>query len=542
MKSLLKKNMKRSTHMKRSIFSLLVILLTTSSCEKFFEKDPTDFLAPTNYYETEQQLTSALAGTYDKLAAVYGTAWLYRAGMEGDEGYFARAAPVLGPQNFNQSASDNDTHGIWRNLFEGVNRANLLLANVDKNPEISIEIRRRIRGEALFLRGYYYFVLTQLWGGVPIFTEPTASAKDTDNERNSLAEVYAQILEDMKAAEALVPSIEEVQFGGRVSKSAVRGILARVCLFMAGEPLKDVSKFEEARNWARKVMDDGGAAHALNPSYSDIFIKIARDEYDTKESILEVEFWGNRTDNYTETGYVGFANGPQTSNSNTGNGFGGVRTTAKHWRKYAAGDLRRDWNIANFTYVNTGENGRKNMITATSESSLYSRQAAKFRREYETLLPKAVGQTPQNFPLLRYSDVLLMFAEAENEINNGPTATAYEAINQVRRRAFGKLLPEAENVNAHDLAGLNYEDFKSELQDERMREFAFEQMRKFDLIRWGIFAFEMKSVQQDIERVFATIPYYRERFANAQSEKHKIWPIPAAELMLNKLMTQNSGW
>src|SRR5690606_14633927 len=158
MKSLLKKNMKRSTHMKRSIFSLLVILLTTSSCEKFFEKDPTDFLAPINYYETEQQLSSALAGTYDKLAAVYGTAWLYRTGMEGDEGYFARAAPVLGPQNFNQSASDNDTHGIWRNLFQGINRANLLLANVNKNKNIPIEVRNSVRGEALFLRGYYYFV------------------------------------------------------------------------------------------------------------------------------------------------------------------------------------------------------------------------------------------------------------------------------------------------------------------------------------------------------------------------------------------------
>lgn len=528
--------------MKKSILMLLVVLFTAGSCEKAFEKDPTDFLAPTNYYETEPQLMAALAGTYDMLAGVYGTVWLYRTGMEGDEGYFARATPVLGPQNFNQSASDNDTHTIWRNLFNGINRANLLLANVDKNPGIAIEVRRRVRGEALFLRGYYYFVLAQLWGGVPIFTTPTASAKDTDSERNSLAEVYEQILEDMTAAEALVPGIAEVQFGGRISKSAVRGILARVCLYMAGEPLKDESKFAEARDWARKVMDDATAAHALNPDYSDIFIKIARDEYDIKESIFEVEFWGNRTDNFTETGYVGFANGPQTSNANTGNGFGGVRTTAKHYRKYATGDVRRDWNIANFTYVNTGANGNKNPITATSESSLYNRQAAKFRREYETLLPKATGQTPQNFPLLRYADVLLMFAEAENEANNGPTPAAYDAINQVRRRAFGKLLPGAEDVDAHDLAGLDYAGFKTELQDERMRELAFEQMRKFDLIRWGIFAFEMTTVRQDIERAFTTIPYYRDRFANAPQEKHTIWPIPAAELMLNKLMTQNPGW
>ena len=347
---------------------------------------------------------------------------------------------------------------------------------------------------------------------------------------------------ESKAAEVLVPSIEEMGFAGRVSKSAVRGILARVCLYMAGAPLNDGSKFAEARDWARMVMDDANAAHALNPDYTDIFIKIAKDEYDIKESIFEVEFWGNRTDNFTETGYVGFANGPQTSNANTGNGFGGVRTTAKLYYKYAPGDMRRDWCIANFTYVNTGDNGNKTPITATSESSLYNRQAAKFRREYEVLTPKATGQTPQNFPLLRYADVLLMFAEAENELNNGPTVAAYEAVNLVRRRAFGKLLPGSENTSEHDLSGLDYSGFKSELQDERMRELAFEQLRKFDLIRWGIFTFEMQRVLHDIDRVFVTAPYYREHYLNALQSRHLTWPVPAAELMLNRLMEQNPGW
>src|SRR5690606_14101298 len=143
------------------------------------------------------------------------------------------------------------------NLFNGINRTNMLLDNVDKNTGISIEVRRRVRGEALFLRGYYYFVLAHLWGGVPVFTKPTASANDTDSERYSLAEVYEQVLTEMTVAEALVPGIEQVQFGGRVSKSAVRGILARVCLYMAGEPLNDQSKCAEARDWAKKLMDVG---------------------------------------------------------------------------------------------------------------------------------------------------------------------------------------------------------------------------------------------------------------------------------------------
>ncbi|TZF81435.1 RagB/SusD family nutrient uptake outer membrane protein [Pedobacter sp. BS3] len=523
-------------------FVLITVVLTTASCEKFFDKEPKDFLAPTNYYETEAQLTSALAGVYDMLGSVYGTVWLYRMGIESDEGYFARNTPINGPQYFNYSSSHADVAANWRSLFQGINRANVFIANVDKNQSLDVSLRDRMRGEALFLRGYYYFVLVQLYGGVPIFTTPIASAKNTDAARNTIAEVYAQILSDMKAAEALVPSITEIGFGGRVSKSAVRGILARVCLYMAGEPLKDTSKYKEAREWARKVIEDTQAAHALNPDYSDIFIKIAQDQYDIKESIFEVEFWGNRTDSYTETGYVGFANGPLTSNTATGNGFGGVKATAKLYYKYAVGDLRRDWCIANFTYNNTGANGAKTMITATTESSLYDRQAAKFRREYEVVTPKATGQTPENFPLLRYSDVLLMFAEAENEVSGHPTDSAYNAINLVRRRAFGKLMPGATDINQYDLSNMDYQSFKSELQDERMRELAFEQLRRFDLIRWGVFAFEMQSVLQDIDRVFGAAPYYRSRFADALAPKQLTWPIPAAEVTLNRLMTQNPGW
>jgi hypothetical protein len=531
--------------MKQSIYSILIlVVLVFSSCEKFLEKEPLDFLSPSNYFETEADLTSALAGTYDILGNVYGGVWLYRAGIEADEGWFARNSPAIGPQNFNFSSSFGDVTNIWSTLFRGINRANILLENVDKNTSIAESFRNRIKGEALFLRGYYYFLLVQSYGGVPIFTKSTASVKDIDAARNSIAEVYNQVLADMTAAENLVPDITAIGHAGRVSKSAVRGILARVCLNMAGEPLKDVSKYAEARTWAKKVIDDTQAAHSLNPDYSNIFIKIARDEYDIKESIFEVEFWGNRTDVYTETGFVGFANGPQTSNVETGNGFGGLRVTAKLYRKYNANDLRRDWCIANFTYNNSGPSGSKTLITGTvTDANLYNRQAAKFRREYETLIPKAVGQTPQNFPLLRFSDVLLMYAEAENEINNNPTPSAFEAINQVRRRAFGKLLPGAINVNQYDLnSSLDYDDFKSELQDERMRELAFEQLRKSDLIRWGIFAFEMNVVLQNIDQNFTARPYYRIRFLNAQESKHVLWPIPAGDIVLNKLLTQNPGW
>src|SRR5690606_29838644 len=106
-------------------------------------------------------------------------------------------------------------------------------------------------------------------------------------------------------------------------------------------------------------------------------------------------------------------------------------------------------------------------------------------REYEKELPRSVDRSPTNFPLLRYADVLLMFAEAENEMN-GPTEEAYDAVNQVRARA-----------EAYAFTGLDQDDFRQAIRDERARELCFEGLRKFDLIRWGIFEQAMRNVGND---------------------------------------------
>src|SRR5690606_31063020 len=151
--------------------------------------------------------------------------------------------------------------GYWSNLFAGINRANVLLANVDKNPNLPEEFRNRIRGEITFLRGYFYFQLVRYYGGVPIFTEPTTSVEDVDVPRNTISEVYDQIIADMTAAEPLVTGIRDLGFGGQINKSAVRGMLARVYLHMAGEPLKNQNGYAEASKWAKMVIDDTEANH-----------------------------------------------------------------------------------------------------------------------------------------------------------------------------------------------------------------------------------------------------------------------------------------
>ena len=222
---------------------IAVFLLGAGSCEKFLDTKPTDFLSTSTYYNTEGELLSARAGVYDKVAtaAVWGHYANYLLGWQADESYMNRLT-LNGPFNYNYSGADPYMNGCWNALWEGVNRANVLLANLDKNQAIAQSFRDKIRGECLFLRGYYYFLLVQYWGGVPIKTTPTASVTDVNIARSSVKEVYDQILADMTAAEPLVPGIKELGFGGAISKSAVRGMLARVCLTMAGSPLKDGSK------------------------------------------------------------------------------------------------------------------------------------------------------------------------------------------------------------------------------------------------------------------------------------------------------------
>ena len=436
--------------MKRKYFLPIVLfLLSFTSCKKFLDTKPTDFLSTTNYYNTEGELLSARAGVYNSVGAqqIWGHYANYLLGWQADVSYMNRLT-LNGPFNYNYSGGDAYMNGCWNLLWDGINRANVLLANLDKNPEIDQSFRDKIRGECLFLRGYYYFMLVQYWGGVPIKTTPTASVETVNAARNSAKEVYDQILADMTAAEPLVPGIKQLGFGGAISKSAVRGILARVCLTMAGEPLKDVSKYEDAKKWAKMVIDDTEAGHSLNPSYPDVFIELAQNQYDIGENIWEAEFYGNTVDDskayveYTSTGWI---NGVTSVNGSiTGRGDAYMSITAKFYNVFEDGDLRKWWSIAHFTYVKVtdpAENGLKAMkALPTTEGAKWTFQPAKFRREYEPASSRYVGtnsptQNGTNHPLLRYSDVLLMYAEAENAIS-GPTAEAIAAVNKVRERSW----------------------------------------------------------------------------------------------------------
>lgn len=425
--------------MKKLLFIIFVFSTTLLSCKKFLDTVPTDNLLPKDYYDSEAKLLNALAGVYYPLSsgALYASFMSCNYNIS-DEAFYQRSAQTTGVVAYNFDYSDGDVAGLWQQCYVGIERANMLIANV--NVATMDETKRAaILGEALFLRGYYYFLLASNFGDVPLKLEPTKSpaAEDVQLPRTPVKAVYTQILADMAKAEGMVSKISDIGFAGRVGKTTVEGILARVCLTMAGAPLKDESKYADAKAWALKVTTSG--EHRLNPSYKQLFVNMHQDLYDIKESMWEVEFKGNGSDGLGSSGRVGGLSGIQMQVA-TGMGlkigycYGFLHTTARLFNLFQPGDLRRDWNLAQFNYIaNYPDRYYYNYYTPVQ---VYSRDAAKFRREAYVLDNKNQNFTPINFPLLRYSDVLLMLAEAENHLN-GPTQIAYDAINQVRRRGYG---------------------------------------------------------------------------------------------------------
>lgn len=552
--------------MKKIYITLALVAVLSSSCEDFLNTKPKDKIGKDQYFTNEAGLTQGLAGVYDPLGAapLYGEVLYTKLEACTDEGYYARSGQKTEPMVYVFNPTDPSIGNMWNTLYDGINRANDLIANINI-PTMDEGKRQVILGEALFLRGYYHFMLVKGFGSVPLKTKPTTTPNGTQQPAAPIAEIYAQILKDMTEAEAKVSTSTALGYPSRVSKTVVQGILARVCLTMAGFPLNDTAKYKDALTWSKKVVDSGEHAlnetsnpdpkyNVFNPSvagktsnnaYRQIFINQVQDIYDIKESMWEIDFKGNRGDGFFETGRLGNTNGIAYSGTNlsVGYSYGFIRGTGRLFNKYGEGDLRRDWVLTTYTLPATGIRTAivKGATPAAAANFPYSRDCGKWRREYEGPLSKEKNHNSNNFPVLRYADVLLMMAEAENKVN-GATTVAYNAVNQVRRRGYG--LPINTPSAIADLTpGLGPIDFQLAIEDERMRELCFEGTRKSDLIRWGKFVQTMNAVGAEMSTAPTTVNQQYGGFGGLNVEaKHLLYPIPSREIASNKEIKQNPGW
>lgn len=522
--------------MKKHIYFLLLIIISFTSCEKFLDTKPQDFVSPETYFNTEQDLQRALNGAYNRLVDNYGR--LYQRGLwsylaVSDE-FFYNGISVNNIKVSDFDASNLDVSRFWEVSYQGIDRANQIIANVQK-PLMDETKRNSIKGQALFLRAYYHFLLVSNYGDIPLKLLPTLSPNEKPLPRSPIAEVYAQIVADMKQAETLCLPISSLATNEIVSRTAVQAILARVYLKMAGAPLNDVAKYQDALTYSDKVINSG--LHTLNSDYKQIFINHSQDIIEPKECIWEIGMYGNQQGVEQLAGSVGIDNGILSTSADIGISAGTMRVTKRVYDYYKATDLRRDWAISPFYYKTTLGVTVATNYTATQ---IYDRNIGKWRRAYELLLPKHKTYNSTNFPVVRYSDVLLMKAEAENQVN-GPTTVAYNAMNQVRRRGFGKALTVAD-ATVDVPAGLSKAAFQSELQDERSRELAFEGLRKHDLIRWNLYLTNMASLLTEVTANAGTTWQKASIAAKNTSSRNLLLPIPSLELVSNPTLVQNPGW
>jgi len=508
------------------------LIIFSSGCKKYLSTLPEDFAAPENFYNNESQLNQALTGVYSALNEVgtFSRNLPVELAHSSDEAFYKRSGVTVTPMIYNHDPAHPIIQAAWTALYKGINSANALLANANK-PVMEEVKRKQIIAEAKALRAFYYFQLVHHWGDVPVYLTPTTDGKKVNNPRVNQREVYDLIVRDFKEALPDLPPNNSISGAGRLSVSAVQGLLARVHLKMAGEPLRINTAWAEAKFWAQQVIQSN--LHQLHPDYIALFTGMSQEMYYPQESIWEIEFSGNGSLN---PALIGSWFAKQFSIRNTSENLYGYATlgvTAALNRKYDDHlDVRKNRNIATFYYSPSTTNNLGDTLSHPA-TELFNRDGGKWRIYDDLLSPRNRNLGPTNFPVLRYADVLLMFAEAENEIN-GPTDSAFLALNLVRQRA-GTYLTDRNLLPDQN-------QFRDFLMDERSRELCFEGLRKFDLIRWGIFLPVMKQMEQDFQTNAPSSLRYAAAYYRNVAPRHLYLPIPSLEMSLNKSMTQNPNW
>ncbi|MFI3282831.1 MAG: RagB/SusD family nutrient uptake outer membrane protein [Rikenellaceae bacterium] len=467
----------------KNIFKFLLLSIVAcgvTSCEDFLYPDNPDKLLDETFYRTDAQIESALTSIYATLRNGYfgGTTYTYSMNGVSDELLYYNVSTEDNISNYSPLSSNSTVSGFWSANYTVLKDISYLLDGLERNKDVLTEsVYLHAKGEALFLRGYFHFMLAAWFchpdTGIPMYTEKITTYDETKMPLSSLDEIYAQIIEDMEAAEVLLVDQTWASLGYSecVTLDAVRGVLARVALHAAGYPNYGKYKgsyqpeffYKKALSKALMVTE---MSHELQPFYGDVFIDQVQDAYNS-ENIWEVGFQ-----------YAGIA----SDDTNTGGNHGytcGISRTYKDpitsediydsllcsttyypnpllYTTYGHGDERRMWNFPNFTY----EYNRLNVVPRTLTTSncsaeilgstnydmgtipsafIWGNGAGKWRRVYESRISRGQSSTSTNFPLLRYSDVLLMVAEAYIELGDPASAAPY--INQVRSRSIPYTAP-----------------------------------------------------------------------------------------------------
>lgn len=471
----------------KKIILLIACITVMASCTNFLDREPISDLAEENFFKTGADAESALIAAYDALQSEY---YIFDRFTNGDVIADNCYAGGDNPNNFQldqftTTPTNVNVERDWAYLYEGISRANAVLDNVEaiESPDLAAARKAEILGEAAFLRAYHYFQLTNLWGEVPLILNKVNSTDPAVvfQSKVSVQAVYDAMIEDLNFALQNLPETYP-QNQQRITKGAVNTMLAKV---YAHQPTPNWAKVKEH---AQAVISSG--AYQLLSNYDDLWT--ASNE-NSAESIFEIQFVGGTNE----------ANwGPQL--------WLPPSLTNDNWRKF-----------------NTPS---KNLLAAFDAENDVIRKNASIKMEsglpwqdpdYPSgVIPFPFKQrlangwsSPNNYILLRLADVILLLAEAENELGN--TAAATTALNQIRNR-----------VSLANTTANTQNSLRTAIENERRLELAFEGHRWFDLKRSGKAVATMNALNRNYN----------------VAEYQLLLPIPQSELDRNPNLTQNPGY
>ncbi len=484
------------------LLAIVVSVLTWQSCNRALDEEPRSLLTSTLFYRTASDALLAVNAAYDHLgggtsnsgfSGVYFNLYWAMQAIASDDGVAGIADPnSVQLSEFRFDPSNAWTTEIWQDIYKTVNVANIAIANIP-NIEMEASLKQRLLGEVHFIRGLMYFELVRLYGNVPLVLTPTVDLSILDILQATPEEVYQQVISDLMIAETNLPVTYTGADIGRATTGAASAYLARVYLTR--------EDWAQAAEHAQKVMATG--AYRLLDDYRDIFL-IANNS--SKEIVFGIGFTFNN-DAIWETSQFNVRTLPVDLNRNS---LAWEIPTADVYNAFDALDRRRE-----VTFQTSFTESDGTVLTFEPHIFKYWDQAAE---------PSA-SSSGTDFYALRYSDVLLMHAEAVNEANGGPTAEAYESLNRVRRRA--RFAEDEERPTLPDLSNQNQADFRAAVLLERRREFVWEGQRWFDLVRTG-------SLKEKVEAAKPGV--------TVDENKHKLFPIPQREIDLNSSLVQNPGY
>lgn len=495
--------------MKRKYFFLpLLLAVTFSSCDDFLSTESPSRLTAETMFETEGDMYRAVLGIYSKMSEdlVYGQNVTLIMGFNNDIEYGQCNANTdntrRGIWDYS-TTSNNEVLLSWGPIYSAINTANECVEGISASELLQASdanvpsVVRQLYGEAKALRALLYLDLVRNWGDVPFKTTGTQAYDDFYQGVTSRDTILDFLIRDLIDAEpAMLYASEIGETCERINRGAVQGLIARMALTRGGYALypdyddpsfpgtmrRDENYLEYyriANTYARKLRESG--RHMLSSSFADVFRNECQESYPGSDDML-FEFPFATSYN----GNVGVVIGHTiegNSNIPYGKSGGWYYVTLPYFQSFDPKDLRRDVTCVPYKWVWNGKTGQ------------VEQQFTSWRTIYVGKWNKLWMKTPQganvqyssgiNFPIVRYTDVLLMLAETENELNGGPTDLARQALKEVRRRAFN---PEDYSSKVeqyvNDLG--SQKQFFNALVNERAWEFCGENIRKYDLIRWNL--------------------------------------------------------